>query len=243
MRYRNLGVVIGAAALLSGCAAAQTALTHKDLAVQTKMSATIFLDPVPVSEHTIFIQTRNTTDKPDFTIDSGLRAALAAKGYQVVTDPTAAHYVLQANILSVGKIDPSAAQTAFLGGYGSTLGAAAAGASIGLLGGQSAGDGLAGGILGGATDLVANALVKNVTYAVITDMQISERSATAVTQTTAAHVRQGTTATREQVSTTTTNHQTFQTRILSTANQVNLDFVDAEPALEKGLITSIAGVF
>ena len=36
-----------------------------------------------------------------------MTAAIAGKGYKVVQDPTLAHYLLQANILSVGKTDPS----------------------------------------------------------------------------------------------------------------------------------------
>jgi len=36
-----------------------------------------------------------------------MTAAIAGKGYKVVQDPTLAHYLLQANILSVGKMDTS----------------------------------------------------------------------------------------------------------------------------------------
>ena len=37
--------------------------------------------------------------------------------------------------------------------------------------------------------------------------------------------------------------KTYHTRIVSTANQANLDFEDALPLLENGLIQSIAGMF
>ncbi|MDA8229859.1 MAG: complement resistance protein TraT [Magnetospirillum sp.] len=127
--------MLAASILLTGCAATQTALSHHDLSVQTKMTDSIFLDPVPPNEHTIFVQVRNTTDQPQFTIEGDLRDALVAKGYTVVADPSAAHYLLQVNVLSVGKANPSAAQKSFLGGYGSAIAGAAAGAAIGVVGG------------------------------------------------------------------------------------------------------------
>jgi hypothetical protein len=37
--------------------------------------------------------------------------------------------------------------------------------------------------------------------------------------------------------------KTYHTRIVSTANQANLKFEDALPALENGLVRSIAGMF
>lgn len=52
-------------------------------------------------------------------------------------NPDEAHYRLQANVLSVAKTDPTAAQQALMGGYGgplmSAVGGAAAGAAIGEL--------------------------------------------------------------------------------------------------------------
>ena len=243
MRLGSIGAMLAASILLTGCAATQTALSHHDLSVQTKMTDSIFLDPVPPNEHTIFVQVRNTTDQPQFTIEGDLRDALVAKGYTVVADPSAAHYLLQVNVLSVGKANPSAAQKSFLGGYGSAIAGAAAGAAIGVVGGGSAGAGLAGGLLGGAASLLADSLVKDVTYAVITDVQISEKSGAAVSETSESHVKQGRTATKQQFVSESTHRKTWQTRVMSTADQVNLDFADAMPALEKGLTTSISGLF
>jgi hypothetical protein len=39
------------------------------------------------------------------------------------------------------------------------------------------------------------------------------------------------------------SYKTYQTRIGSSANKVNLAFEEALPELKKGLITSIAGLF
>jgi Enterobacterial TraT complement resistance protein len=78
---------IGSASLLSGCAATTAAIEKRNLDVQTKMSATIFLDPTSEANKTVFVQIRNTSDKADFDIAPDLTAATATKGYRVVTDP------------------------------------------------------------------------------------------------------------------------------------------------------------
>ncbi len=77
----------------------------------------------------------------------------------------------------------------------------------------------------------------------ITDVQISEKSGAAVSETSESHVKQGRTATKQQFVSESTHRKTWQTRVMSTADQVNLDFADAMPALEKGLTTSISGLF
>ena len=53
-RLMAVGVTMSAV-LLSGCAATQVAISKRNLDVQTKMSATIFLDPVKESRRTVFV--------------------------------------------------------------------------------------------------------------------------------------------------------------------------------------------
>ncbi|MBU2760278.1 complement resistance protein TraT, partial [Acidithiobacillus sulfurivorans] len=128
----RIAVLSAVAVTLSGCAAAQLALTHKDLQVQTKMSNTIFVPPVSPSKQTVYVQFKNTADQsldvPALTQE--LDARLESQGYQVVPY-TQAHYLLQINVLSIGKMSPSAAQSALGGGYGGVLGSAIAGAAAG----------------------------------------------------------------------------------------------------------------
>jgi Enterobacterial TraT complement resistance protein len=50
--------------ILSGCAAVHTSTAKKDLGVQTKMSDTVFLDPIGPDKKVVFVQVRNTSDKP-----------------------------------------------------------------------------------------------------------------------------------------------------------------------------------
>ena len=160
---------------MSGCAATQLALEKKDLDVQTKMSDTIFLDPVGPDKKTVFIDVKNTSDK-EVNIVQDLTGAIAGKGYRVVKDPNQAHYLLQANILSVGKVDPSALQSVMAGGYGGAMFGGVVGAGIGAAAGRSYGSMAAGGIIGGIAETVTGALVKDVIFAMITDLLMSQRS-------------------------------------------------------------------
>lgn len=241
--YKKI-LIICSVVLLVGCAATQTMISKGRLDVQTKMSNTIFLNPVEDSQKTIYVQIKNTSDKPDFKIDGRVKNILANKGYRVVTSLNKAHYLLQANILQAGKVDPSAAEKMFLGGYGSSIQAIGTGVAAGALagGGRSM---LAGGLIGGLVDTVANAAVKDVTYTVVTDLQISEKTAkgTRIKQTDESKFQQGTGTVSRQSSSAQVGWMKYQTRIMSTANKVNLKFKDALPLLEDGLSSSIAGIF
>ncbi len=226
-----------------GCAAMQTSIAHRDLDVRTRMSDTIFLDPVSPNKRTIFISIRNSSDK-DFDL-SGVMGRIASRGYTVVNDPEEAHYILQANILYVGKADPTAIEEAMQDGYG-PLGGIVGGAVLGSAISRSRRGAVVGGVLGGAAELLAGSLTKNVTYTTITDVQVSERSTGPVKQETSTRLRQGggsgSTSVRQE-SNMTTNRKKYRTRVSSTANKVNLKFEEAIPALESGLTRALSGLF
>ncbi|MFM2478409.1 complement resistance protein TraT [Celerinatantimonas sp. MCCC 1A17872] len=226
--------------MLTGCSATYTAIKKRNLDVQTKMSDTVFLDPVKPSKRVVFLQIRNTSDKQDIKIKDQIVSAVEAKGYQVTDDPDQAHYMIQANILQVSKSDKGDSQAALLSGYGSGLVGAAVGASVAGGGAGRVGTGLLGGLIG----MAADAMVEDVYYTMITDLQISERAAQGVTVTEQdnARLNQGTSGSKKVSSTQTTHWKRYQTRIISVANKVNLDFNDALPRLQQGLINSISGI-
>lgn len=226
--------------LLSGCAATQLALEHKNLETQSQMSETVFLDPVPVSQKTIYVSVHNTTDKA-MKITSRIRKTLKAKGYRVVSNPNRAHYLLQSNILKVGKMSKSAAQSIAGSPYGSAIGGAAVGAAM-TGSGQGA---VAGSVMGGLIGLAANSLVKDVNYAMVTDIQISERvkSGVRVAEDTESILNNGTATTTHQLSHRNSAFRRYRTRIVSTADKVNLKFAQAKPELEKALAQEISGIF
>jgi len=248
MTAGRLGRSLSALPLLLGlcaCAAATTAIGKRDLDVQTKMTDTVFLDPVAAEQRTVFVQIRNTSDRPDFEIEPQVSARLADSGWRVVADPERARYLLQANVLQVGQSSRTAAERTFAQGFGGTLIGAAAGAGAGRVVSEAPGAMIGGALAGAATAATADAFVRDVTYTVITDVQVSERAAggVIVTERLNQDLTQGSSGSRVLSATETSEWKRCRTRILSTANQANLDFEDAAPALAEGLTRAIAGIF
>ena len=91
---------------------------------------------------------------------------------------------------------------------------------------------------------IADAYVQDTTYTLITDVQISERvPGTVISQSEQANLQQGSSGTITQSSSGTSDAKRYRTRIVSTANQANLAWPDAEPQLVAGLTRSIGGMF
>lgn len=231
---------------LTGCAATHTAIKKRNLDVQTKMSASVFLDPVPEDKKTFYLQVRNTSDKPELELERPIALAMEAKGYQLMQNPEQAHYILQTNILQVGRSDLRAAQHALTRGFGAAIGGAAMGAALGSLTGDRGNKGaVAGGMIGAAFATVGDAMVQDVVYSVIADVQISERvgNSVVVKEKTRSRLKQGTSGAKEITSTEKIDWKRYQTRVVSTANKVNLKFKKAVPELVQGLTRSITGIF
>ena len=234
---------LGAVAVLTGCAATQTAFEHGHLETSTKLSETVFLNPVSDSQKTVFVSVKNTSDQ-EINVESALKSSFKAHGYRVMSEPNAAHYMLQANIVKVGKMSISASQSALGGGYGSALAGGVAGAALGSLTNNTNAM-IGGGIAGGLVGLAADSLVKDVNYSMITDIQISERVAggVKVREVHRAALKQGTSSSLNQTSTVDSQYQRYRTRVVSNADKVNLAFKDAEPALKAGLVKALVGLF
>ncbi|OHE04048.1 complement resistance protein TraT [Sulfurimonas sp. RIFOXYB12_FULL_35_9] len=230
---------------LGGCSAMDTAIKKKDLDVQTKMSETIFLEPVAPDKRIVYFDIRNTSDQ-EINIKDGIAASFKNRGYKVTDNPNEATYMLQGNILKVGKSDLRESQSYLGSGFGAGVTGAALGAGTAYaLGGSNksmAGVGLAGAALG----FVGDALVKDIAYVMVTDLQIRERplEGEVVTQTQKANLAQGSsTTTKQDIQGGKVEWKTYRTRIVSTANKMNLEFEEAKPVLESALVKSISGVF
>jgi hypothetical protein len=206
--------------VLIGCAALQVAVSKRNLDVQNKMSSTIFLDPSESEpDRTIYLQIRNTSDKKDFDLRPNIETSLKSKGYKIVDKSNEAKYVVYANVLQVGKTSPNAAEAAMYKGYGMD-GVAIGGGAAYLAGGSDKAI-VGAGIVGGLTSVIADSAVKDVYYSVIVDVQIKERAD----------------------SKTKLEWKTHQTRVLSTANKMNLELAEALPVLKDGISSSVAGIF
>jgi hypothetical protein len=205
--------------MLSGCAAVGTAVSHHNLETQTLMSSSMFINPKMLNQpSTIFLMLTNTTDHPDFTISKKLKEKIRLKGYQVVTNLSQASYILQVNVLQVGMQSETAAKEMMGAGYGGSLEGVVTGVAIAGAAGAATAGVVAGGIVGGVATSAADNFVKDVNYSVISDVQLIQIMPNG-------------------------KYNIMKTRILSTANKVNLDFKEAMPILELGLSSSISGLF
>lgn len=225
--------VMSSVLVLSGCGAMGTAIKKRNLDVKTQMSETIWLEPS--NNRTVYLQIKNTSDKDMSGLQSKITSAVTAKGYQVVTNPDTAGYWIQANVLKADKMDLRETQGWLSRGYEGAATGAVLGAGITAYNSSSAGATL-------GVGLAADAMVEDVNYTMITDVQISERAKTQVQTDNVAVLRQGTSGAKVQTSTETGNQHKYQTRVVSNANKVNLKFPEAQPVLEDQLVKSIANI-
>lgn len=228
---------------LSGCGALHTAVAKRNLDVQTKMSSSIFLDPVEPEQRTIFVDIRNTSDKPEFDIKPQVIQSLQARGYQVIDSPKRANYWLQANVLQVGRSNARDTNSALAAGPG-MAGGAVTGYAIHRATGGSSGGATAGAIVGGAiVGTVVDAMVEDVYYSVITDIQIMERFNGVVSESSQHQLIQGDSGSTTSTYQRQSDMRKYQTRVASFANQANLKWPEAEPELTQGLVRALAGLF
>ena len=220
---------------LFACGAVHTSLEKADLDVQTKASASIFLEPVSPAKRIIFVSVRNTSDR-DLNIKSRIVDRLSNSGYRITDDPNAAQFMLQANVLKVGKDNLDSTDSYLEAGFsGAVLGSAV----------SSDSDNTKGIVIGALVGIVADAMVDDTLFTMVTDLQVRERPREneSVTQQQSENNTQGSTTVTQSSGNTSVDWKTYHTRIVSTANQANLDFEVALPLLENGLIRSIAGMF
>ena len=244
LRLRPLGA-LPLLVIISACAATTTAIGKRSLDVQTRMTDSIFLEPVTAEKKIVLVEVRNSSDRPDLDVAPAVRSALEARGYRVVADPEDAHFLLQANVLQVGRTSRTAAEGSFAKGFGSAVVGGAAGAGVGRAATDQTEVMIAGAVAGAAASAVADAFVQDVTYSIITDVQISERAreGVVVTERMSQDLAQGSGGQRVLSSSEVHDWKRYRTRVMSTANQVNLDFEDAAPELAAGLTRAIAGIF
>jgi len=209
-------------------------------------SNTFFLPPS--TANTVFIQARNSSDNESVSLtDLGTR--LTAKGYQIIQDPSAAHYIVLANIVYCNVTKPEMpVENIVAGGYGSGIGSSIMGGLHGLTGMASMA-GPQGMIVGTVADMGLGAIEgigsavgslfsgpstpkmhDDVNYACVADLQITE---------------QGTAASAPAPAKSGTAQQpgVYQTRLAADVHQKKLDEAEATPLLQQRLSAAVAGNF
>ncbi|WP_426449552.1 complement resistance protein TraT [Siccibacter colletis] len=232
--------IVASVFVLSGCGAMSTAVKKRNLDVKTQMSETIWLEPS--SEKSVYIQVRNTSDKDMSGLQGQIAKELSSKGYRVTGSPDEAYFWVQANVLKAEKMDLRQSQGFLSSGYEGAITSAALGAGITAYNSTSAGATLGVGLATGLIGMAADAMVEDINYTMVTDLQISERSKASVTTDNVAALKQGSSGVKLQTSSEQGNRMKYQTRVVSNANKVNLKFEEAKPVLEAQLARSVAGI-
>ena len=223
--------------IIGGCSSLETAVKKRNIETQTKISETIWLNPEFITDKTIFIQVKNTS-MSDISIEKGLKNILVQKGYKIVNTPKTANYWLQINILKLEKLSLNTSDAALSGLTGAGIGA--------LLGGYNTGStntAVAWGLVGGALGILSDTLIDDTFYGMITDILVSERTPYKVKSSAISTTTQGTQGRNFSVSESSGNMNRYQTRVISTANKMNLKFEEAEPVLRAELLKAIGNIF
>lgn len=225
---------------LSGCSAMYTSVAKADLQTRTKMSKSIFLEPYKSTERIVFVQIRNGSDDPAFELETQIENRLRQRGYMVTDDPELANYWLQANVRHVVRDDGQYGEEAFNKGFDGAVTGGYLGSAFGD------GDGKIAAIVAGALiGLAIEASTSDVYYTAVTDVLVSVRTKNGelVKSKENTRVELGANGSRRTTSEGTTDMKQYQTRIVSSANRVNLEYEEAAFSLRNGLISSISGIF
>lgn len=258
------GLLITSSIFISGCAGnggpsftqvgmkdgKMTQVTKEDVNLKTKMSASIFLEPVAPEKQVVFIKVRNTSDKDFDMLKSYLENNIKSHGWNITNNPSKANFMIQANILVADRIQ----EKGQLGG--AALGMAAAGAGVGAYNHVgSARDTAAGALIGGLIGAaIESAEVKPVSYAMVTDVEIRQRplEGEKVIQNDATNHQQGIGLNNPNgnngnySSQTSTNNNVkwkkYRTKITSSAKGAGLQFKQVKKMFEKELAKSITNM-
>lgn len=245
------GVAILLAYLLSGCAATHVALSKKDLDVQTKTSTAIFVDPTPKHLRTIYLDVKSGVmefDRTAFHNFVKTQFENSPNGYRITDDPDAAQFQMIAYVLNLEKASPTAAESALGKGY--LGGSVAAGAAIGAVtsgrGYHNRTQGAAvGGAVLGAAEFISGALVKDVTYMLVADIQIKEktRNGAVVRKDSQIDTKVSDAGSARQTVSEVSYRKEYRTRIVTTANKANLKLEQARDPMFQKTAYALAGFF
>ena len=206
-------------------------------------SNTFFLPPSTAK--TVYIQTRNSSDNQGVSLND-LGQRLTTKGYEIVQDPAAAHYIVLANIVYCNLTKPEMpVETMVAGGYGSGFGSSMM-SGLNTLTGVASMAGPHGAAAGAAASMGLSAITgigsavgslfsgpskpkmpDDVNYACIADLQITEQDA----------------AGSAPIPATPAQPVVYQTRLAADVHQKKMNEEEATPLLQQKLSAAVAGNF
>ncbi len=245
-RIHHVRVVVLSITLLAltGCAAVHTSIAKKDLDVQTKLSTSVFVDPVPPEKRKIYLEVRSAVmefDRNAFRTALNSQISGSGNGYSFVDSPDDAQYTMSVFVRNLEKASPSAAENYLASGFQGV----AAGATLGVATGGGYRGAAAGGLIGGLVSTAANAMVKDVTYLLVADIQIKERAkkGVIVRKDSKINTKISDDGSATQTSSEVSNQKEYRTRVVTTANKANLELEEAQPLMFDKTAYAMASFF
>ena len=240
------------------------ACATSELVVKSKITKSVFINPVKKELRTVFVSVRNTSGA-DIDLDYKINKKLIKNGYKIVDDPDMAQYILMANVLYADKRrENNTAGGAVLGG---AAGGGIASYNSGGSATQSAGGALAGALLGG----LIGSWTEDTIWQMQVDILIRERARSRVYNTHSsspgqASIKQGKRAgfansfsgrsldtqggSSAKDNINSHSSQTYEsqfierrTLIFAEATKKDLSLQEATPILEEKISSQIAGIF
>lgn len=246
----KVGVVVVAMTLF-GCSAMNTALKKQDLDVESRLSHSVVLEPLSPADRIVYARVRDVSGNSLRSImQQKITNQLTAEGFVVTNDPKEANLMMNATILSAGKTTADEASRSLTSGYKG----AAEGASIGYL--AASGNGKSAvqtGLLAGAAGFFADALVEDVYYTFVMDVELRERPLEGDVYSNSSSNRTVSGISTQNKAIRNVNKSNVQrgenykwiiheTRIVTTANQMNLKIEEAIPAVQDKTALSLSEI-
>ncbi|MCL4542924.1 MAG: complement resistance protein TraT [Deltaproteobacteria bacterium] len=220
-------------ATTAGQATSASGLSSGNVALSTKMSSSIFLQPVAPQQKVVYVSARNTSTATGLNFRNELISALIDEGYRITNNPRKANFMLMSNVLYIGKESRSyTAIGALAGGFGGAFVGSRYNSGTGVVAGGALGA-LAGGIIG--------SMFQNKNYIMVVDIQLEQREAGTYT-TSSTNAGQGTASNITTHNGGVKNWAIYRNRIVSQASAINLKFSSAEPLLKRQMAHSIANL-
>ncbi len=159
------------AVALAGCAATERMIDYSEMKTDVKMDRSIFLEPLNKYPKKVYVEVKHTTNRPDLVggFQPVLVGMIQSKGYEIVSNPNQADYMIQNNIRYIGEYNDRIIQDGVVTG-------AAVGALSGLAIARSAAGVAGGALVGGALGLGADIATRTKTCIIAIDVRITERT-------------------------------------------------------------------
>ncbi|MCF4176741.1 complement resistance protein TraT [Vibrio sp. McD22-P3] len=238
-------IIISMLSLLAGCSATQTAMTKQDLSIESKVSNPVVLEPLAPEERIVYIRVKDLTgNSMRKEMTRSIRSSLALEGVTVTNNPKEANLMLSAFVMSAQKTTKDEMNAMVNSGYkGAAEGALTAGAITAIAGGS--GRTTAGvALVGAAVGFLADTLIEDSYYTFVLDVELRERplvgdEITNKKSTVNAGGFSGTNNASVTVGKSSVNRGknynwiTYQTRIITVANKMNLNIEEAIPKVQE----------